>query len=159
MPGPRCGAPDAPARWHGRTDTAGALWTHATADFWAPNLNLARCPLWGRLQETPGEDPFLTSVYGVAVVQAMQGFGSKYLLVAAMPKHFVAYNAPEDNPSRMAFNAIVTKQDLADTYLPAFKAAVTQANASGLMCRSARSVLRVGCGRGPGCYTPQPPPP
>ena len=60
---------------------------------WSPNLNLARDSRWGRAQEVPGEDPKLTSEYGVAYIQGMQrGEDARYVLTAASPKHFLAYN-------------------------------------------------------------------
>jgi beta-glucosidase-like glycosyl hydrolase len=60
---------------------------------WSPNINLGKDPRWGRAQEVPGEDPFLTSEYGVYYVQGMmQGDDPRYVLIAASPKHFFAYN-------------------------------------------------------------------
>jgi beta-glucosidase-like glycosyl hydrolase len=43
------------------------------ADMWGPNINIYRDPRWGRGQETPGESPFLTAAFGVAITRAMQG--------------------------------------------------------------------------------------
>ena len=60
---------------------------------WSPDLNLARDPRWGRAQEVPGEDPYLTGEYGVYYVQGMMGGeDSRYVLTAASPKHYLAYN-------------------------------------------------------------------
>ena len=60
---------------------------------WSPDLNLARDPRWGRAQEVPGEDPYLTAEYGVGYVQGMMvGEDPRYVLTAASPKHFFAYN-------------------------------------------------------------------
>jgi xylan 1,4-beta-xylosidase len=60
---------------------------------WSPDLNLARDPRWGRAQEVPGEDPLLTGEYGVAYVQGMMvGEDTRYILTAASPKHYFAYN-------------------------------------------------------------------
>ena len=56
---------------------------------WSPDLNLARDPRWGRAQEVPGEDPYLTGEYGVAYVSGMmQGEDPRYVLTAASPKHY-----------------------------------------------------------------------
>jgi beta-glucosidase-like glycosyl hydrolase len=67
---------------------------------WSPNLNLARDPRWGRNQEVPGEDPFLTAEYGVHYVQGMMvGKDSRYVLTAASPKHFLAYNSEGLGPN------------------------------------------------------------
>ena len=103
------------------------------SDYWTPNINLLREPLWGRGQETPGEDPVLNSAYAASFVSGLQGSDPKYVRVAATPKHFVGYDGPEDNPSRLGFDAVITQQDLSDSYLPAFQSAVQRGNASGIM--------------------------
>lgn len=100
--------------------------------FWAPNINLVRDPRWGRGQETYGEDPFLTGQTAVAFVKGMQGDNPKYLEVVATPKHFDAYSGPE--PLRHQFSAKVSAHDLAATYFPAFRAAVTEGHADSIMC-------------------------
>ena len=101
-------------------------------DFWAPNINIARDPRWGRNQETYGEDPFLTGRMGVAFVTGMQGDDAKYLRVIATPKHFAVHSGPE--PVRHTINVVVTKHDMEDTYLPAFRAAVVEGHAGSVMC-------------------------
>jgi beta-glucosidase len=101
-------------------------------DFWAPNINIARDPRWGRNQETYGEDPFLTGRMGVAFVTGMQGDDPKYLRVIATPKHFAVHSGPE--PVRHTINVVVTKHDMEDTYLPAFRAAVVEGHAGSVMC-------------------------
>jgi beta-glucosidase len=101
-------------------------------DFWAPNINIARDPRWGRNQETYGEDPFLTSHMGVAFVTGMQGDDPKYLRVIATPKHFAVHSGPE--PVRHTINVVVSKHDLEDTYLAAFRAAVVEGRAGSVMC-------------------------
>jgi beta-glucosidase len=101
-------------------------------DFWAPNINIARDPRWGRGQETYGEDPFLTARMAVAFVTGMQGDDPKYLQVIATPKHFAVHSGPE--PSRHVRNVDVSKHDMQDTYLPAFRAAVVEGKAGSVMC-------------------------
>jgi beta-glucosidase len=101
-------------------------------DFWAPNINIARDPRWGRGQETYGEDPFLTGRMAVAFVTGMQGDDPKYLQVIATPKHFAVHSGPE--PSRHVMNVEVSKHDMQDTYLPAFRAAVVEGKAVSVMC-------------------------
>jgi beta-glucosidase len=101
-------------------------------DFWAPNINIARDPRWGRAQETYGEDPFLTAQIAVAFVTGMQGDDRRYLQVIATPKHFAVHSGPE--PTRHVRNVDVSKHDMQDTYLPAFRAAVVEAKASSIMC-------------------------
>ena len=99
--------------------------------FWTPNINIFRDPRWGRGQETYGEDPYLTSLIGVAFVNGLQGNNPKYLKTAATAKHFAVHSGPEK--LRHEFDAIVTKKDLYETYLPAFEALV-KANVESVMC-------------------------
>ena len=99
--------------------------------FWSPNVNIFRDPRWGRGQETYGEDPYLTSQMGVTFVKGLQGDDPKYLKVVATPKHYVAYSGLESE--RHEFNAIVSKKDLYETYLPAFEACIKEGNAEAIM--------------------------
>ncbi len=101
-------------------------------DFWAPNINIFRDPRWGRGQETYGEDPFLSGRMGVAFVTGMQGDNPKYYRVIATPKHFAVHSGPE--PTRHTADVKVSKHDEVDTYLPAFRATVTEAKAGSVMC-------------------------
>jgi len=110
---------------------------HAGNTFWAPNINIFRDPRWGRGHETPGEDPFLSGVYATQFVRGMQeGEDPRYLKTSACCKHFAAYSVENlyNGTHRHNFNAHVTKQDMADTYLPAFEACVVKGKASALMC-------------------------
>jgi beta-glucosidase len=90
--------------------------------FWTPNVNIFRDPRWGRGQETYGEDPFLTSRIGLAFVRGLQGDDPERLKTAACAKHFAVHSGPER--LRHTFNARVSKKDLFETYLPAFRALV-----------------------------------
>jgi beta-glucosidase len=101
-------------------------------DFWAPNINIFRDPRWGRGQETYGEDPFLTARMGVAFVTGMQGDDPRYYRVISTPKHFAVHSGPE--PTRHNADVTVSKHDEVDTYLPAFRATVTEAKAGSVMC-------------------------
>jgi beta-glucosidase len=101
-------------------------------DFWAPNINIFRDPRWGRGQETYGEDPFLTARLGVAFVTGLQGDDAKYYRVISTPKHFAVHSGPE--PTRHTADVKVSRHDELDTYLPAFRAAVTEGNAGSVMC-------------------------
>src|ERR1022692_1448685 len=101
-------------------------------DFWSPNINIFRDPRWGRGQETYGEDPFLTGRMGVAFVTGLQGDDPKYFRVISTPKHFAVHSGPE--PSRHTIDIQVSKHDMEDTYLPAFRAAVTKGKAESVMC-------------------------
>ncbi len=98
---------------------------------WTPNINIFRDPRWGRGQETYGEDPYLTSRMGVAFVKGLQGNDPEYFKVIATPKHYAVHSGPEYNRHR--FNAITTKKDLWETYLPAFKATVVEGKAYSVM--------------------------
>ncbi|MED6221697.1 hypothetical protein PIB30_057275 [Stylosanthes scabra] len=125
--------------------------------FWAPNINIFRDPRWGRGQETPGEDPMVASAYAVEFVKGFQGggamignevlFGEKSflgdgddddddrLMVSACCKHFTAYDLEMWHQfSRYNFNAVVSKQDLEDTYQPPFRGCIQKGKASCLMC-------------------------
>ena len=97
---------------------------------WSPNINIFRDSRWGRGQETYGEDPFLTSKLGAAFIEGLQGDG-RYMKVAACAKHYAVHSGPE--ASRHEFDAQVTEKDLEETYLPAFKTAVTEAGVAGVM--------------------------
>jgi beta-glucosidase len=101
-------------------------------DFWAPNINIFRDPRWGRGQETYGEDPFLTARMGVAFVTGMQGDDPRYFRVISTPKHYAVHSGPE--PTRHFADVDVSKHDELDTYLPAFRAAVTEGKADSVMC-------------------------
>lgn len=99
---------------------------------WSPNINIFRDPRWGRGQETYGEDPFLTATLGTSFIRGIQGDDVFYLRADATPKHFAVHSGPEQG--RDSFNAKTTPHDLADTYLPAFHAAIVQAHAAAMMC-------------------------
>ncbi|KAJ6932181.1 hypothetical protein NC651_007785 [Populus alba x Populus x berolinensis] len=106
--------------------------------FWSPNINIFRDPRWGRGQETPGEDPLLSSKYGSCYVKGLQqrddGDTDK-LKVAACCKHYTAYDLDNWKGSdRYHFNAVVTKQDMDDTFQPPFKSCVIDGNVASVMC-------------------------
>ena len=99
--------------------------------FWSPNINIFRDPRWGRGQETYGEDPYLSGRLGVAFVRGLQGDHPRYLKVVATPKHFAAHSGPES--SRHSFDAQVSRKDLRETYLPAFRECVVEGQAASVM--------------------------
>ncbi|GMF23761.1 unnamed protein product [Phytophthora lilii] len=113
---------------------------NAGLTFWTPNVNILRDPRWGRGQETPGEDPYLTGEYAVAFVRGLQGEAmegrenrkkSKFLKISSCCKHFSAYS--QEVP-RHRNDAIVTKQDQIGTYFPAFENCVKRGHVSSIMC-------------------------
>src|SRR6266851_6888088 len=117
---------------HNRAVRAGRRDIMEGLDFWSPNINIFRDPRWGRGQETYGEDPFLTGRMGVAFVTGMQGDHPKYFRVVSTPKHFAVHSGPET--SRHTINVEISKHDMEDTYLPAFRATVTEGKAGSVMC-------------------------
>ncbi|XP_050126551.1 beta-xylosidase/alpha-L-arabinofuranosidase 2-like [Malus sylvestris] len=106
--------------------------------YWSPNINIFRDPRWGRGQETPGEDPLLSSKYGSGYVRGLQQTddGDKNKLkVAACCKHYTAYDIDNwKGVDRYHFNAVVTKQDMDDTFQPPFKSCVIDGNVASVMC-------------------------
>ena len=101
---------------------------------WTPNINIFRDPRWGRGQETYGEDPYLTTRMGVAVVNGLQGPKTeKYDKLHACAKHYAVHSGPEWN--RHSFDAEkISPRDLWETYLPAFKVLVQDAGVKEVMC-------------------------
>ncbi|TFH04508.1 MAG: glycoside hydrolase family 3 protein, partial [Spirochaetales bacterium] len=92
--------------------------------YWTPNINIFRDPRWGRGQETYGEDPYLTGTLGAALVRGLQQEQDGYLKAAACAKHYAVHSGPEG--LRHVFNAVVSRKDLYETYLPAFKRLVEE---------------------------------
>lgn len=101
---------------------------------WTPNVNIFRDPRWGRGQETYGEDPYLTSRMGVAVVKGLQGPKTeKYRKLLACAKHYAVHSGPEWSRHSANLNN-VSPRDLWETYLPAFKALVQEGDVREVMC-------------------------
>ena len=98
--------------------------------FWSPNINIFRDPRWGRGHETYGEDPTLTTELGKAYIRGLQGSG-EYMKSAACAKHFAVHSGPE--AERHHFNVNPSKKDMEETYLPAFEAAVKEADVESVM--------------------------
>ncbi|HEX8470645.1 MAG TPA: glycoside hydrolase family 3 C-terminal domain-containing protein [Brevundimonas sp.] len=99
---------------------------------WSPNVNIFRDPRWGRGQETWGEDPYLTSRFGVAFIEGLQGDDPLHPKTIAAVKHFAVHSGPE--AGRHHDDIHPSPRDVTETYLPAFHAAVTEAQAQALMC-------------------------
>ena len=121
----------------------GRIRQYQCLSFWTPNINIFRDPRWGRGQETYGEDPYLTTKMGLAVVRGLQGaqgneqieYGSKgqYRKLLACAKHFAVHSGPEYN--RHSFNLeLLPERDLWETYMPAFKALVQEGDVQEVMC-------------------------
>ena len=106
--------------------------TYEGLSFFSPNINIFRDPRWGRGHETYGEDPYLTGTMATAFVNAMQGNDPDYFKTICTAKHFAVHSGPE--PLRHEFNAVPSKKDLWETYLPAFKMLAQDAHVYSVMC-------------------------
>jgi beta-glucosidase len=118
-----------------RFDAIGAGHDHGRYEgltIWSPNVNIFRDPRWGRGQETYGEDPYLTARLAVSFVQGIQGPDPAHPRAIATPKHFAVHSGPE--AGRHGFDVDVSPHDLEATFLPAFRAAVTEGHAGSVMC-------------------------
>ncbi|XP_052242270.1 uncharacterized protein LOC127852358 isoform X2 [Dreissena polymorpha] len=107
---------------------------HKGLSCFSPVINIMRHPLWGRNQETYGEDPYLSGVYAAHFVRGLQGDHFRYVRANAGCKHFDVHGGPENIPeSRFSFDAKVSERDWRLTFLPAFRACV-KAGTYSLMC-------------------------
>jgi beta-glucosidase len=104
---------------------------HFGLNYYSPNINIFRDPRWGRGQETYGEDPFLTSQFGVAYIRGLQGDDPRYVKILACAKHFAVHSGPETE--RHSMNPCPPERDLYETYLPAFEAAVREGRVGSVM--------------------------
>lgn len=96
--------------------SVGIRWT------FAPMIDVARDPRWGRIAEGCGEDTYLTSVMGAAMVEGFQGDSlDNPTSIAACPKHFVGYGAAEGG--RDYNSTFIPERRLRNVYLPPFEAA------------------------------------
>jgi xylan 1,4-beta-xylosidase len=120
---------------------------HIGLDCWSPNINIVRDARWGRNLETPGEDPLVNGLYGAMYTLGLQnGDDPRFLQAVTTLKHYDAnslegtwdtdgkYDLKNGTLNRHSFNAIISKYDLASTYLPAFRRSVVQGGAKGVMC-------------------------
>ncbi len=102
---------------------AGINWTYA------PMLDISRDPRWGRIAESLGEDPYLTSLLGEAMIRGFQGKSlAEPRSIAACAKHFAGYGASESGKDYSATN--IPPNELRNVYLPPFKSAVDAGVAS-----------------------------
>ena len=112
---------EARAKWNIRQKNGDDVLRFLALSVWTPNVNIFRDPRWGRGQETYGEDPYLTSLMGDAVVKGLQGpEDSKYRKLWACAKHYAVHSGPEWSRHTADINNI-SARDLWETYLPAFK--------------------------------------
>ncbi|KAH7678551.1 Non-reducing end alpha-L-arabinofuranosidase protein, partial [Dioscorea alata] len=115
---------------------------HAGLTFWSPNINVVRDPRWGRILETPGEDPYTVGRYAVNFVRGMQDLtgnnetskdpNKRRLKVSACCKHYAAYDLDSWSTSgslatdRLHFNS--------DTFQRPFEVCVKEGDVSSVMC-------------------------
>ena len=120
----------------------GTIGRYQGVSFWTPNINIFRDPRWGRGQETYGEDPYLTSRMGCAVVNGLQGQtmdgaqlvkATPYKKLLACAKHFAVHSGPEWSRHTFDIEKLPVR-DLWETYLPAFKSVVQDAHVAEVMC-------------------------
>ena len=113
----------------------GSFDTFQSVSVWTPNINIFRDPRWGRGQETYGEDPYLTARMGTAVVNGLQGGPGKhrYYKTMACAKHFAVHSGPEWSRHRISIDQLPVR-DFWETYMPAFKTLVQEANVREVMC-------------------------
>ncbi len=97
----------------------------------APNLDLAREPRWGRVEETFGEDTHLATRMGVAIIQGAQQDGNLEEGVAVEPKHYCVHGIPERGSNCAPARA--GKREIHSCHLPVFEAAVKEAGAMNMM--------------------------
>lgn len=132
--------------------------------YWAPSINLARNPMWGRNQEVPGEDPLVNGLYGQVFIERLQGgvkaidwdnVTAEPLKSGASIKHFIAYDVecssggdtsqgagatktPFDcdapGVDRFHFEGFLSDADLTDYYLAIFQRAIGKARPASIMC-------------------------
>lgn len=126
------------AKYHEALRRKGFTGQYQGLTFWSPNVNIFRDPRWGRGQETWGEDPFLTGEMASAFVTGLQGDHPQYLKAAACAKHYAVHSGPE--AQRHTFNAIVSRRELYDTYLPAFKRLVVDVKVEAVMGAYSRTL-------------------
>ncbi len=98
--------------------------------YWCPTINMSRDPRWGRDEENYGEDPYLTSRLAVEYIRGMQGDHEKYFKTVATAKHFAANNYEK---GRHTTSSDMDERNLREYYLPAFEAAVKEANVRSVM--------------------------
>ncbi|ESR62894.1 hypothetical protein CICLE_v10018058mg, partial [Citrus x clementina] len=117
---------------------------NAGLTFWSPNINVVRDPRWGRVMETPGEDPFVVGRYSVNYVRGLQDvegqentadLSTRPLKVSACCKHYAAYDLDNwKGVDRFHFDSKVTEQDMIETFNLPFEMCVREGDASSVMC-------------------------
>ncbi|XP_006840294.3 beta-xylosidase/alpha-L-arabinofuranosidase 1 [Amborella trichopoda] len=114
--------------------------------YWSPNINVVRDPRWGRVLETPGEDPYTVGRYATNYVRGLQDvegtvedyandLASRPLKVASCCKHYAAYDIDNwQGVDRFHFDAKVTERDMVETFVRPFEMCVKDGDVSSVMC-------------------------
>lgn len=98
-----------------------------------PNLDLGREPRWGRVAETFGEDAYLNSEIGLAMIKGMQGNDLKSdRSIIAEPKHFAVHGIPQAGGNSSPI--LVGERSAREDHLPSFEKAFRKGGALGTMC-------------------------
>ncbi|RJE22730.1 hypothetical protein PHISCL_04946 [Aspergillus sclerotialis] len=106
-------------------------------DVYSPNINTFRHPVWGRGQETPGEDAHcLNAAYAYEYITGIQGgVDPEHLKLVATAKHYAGYDIESwHDHSRLGNDMKITQQDLSEYYMPPFLAAAKYAKVHSVMC-------------------------
>ena len=120
------------AMYHTKSKRQPMFDTYIGLHGYGPNVNLMRDPRWGRNQEVPSEDPFLSGEYAKYYTQGMQQKDEKgYLKMHASIKHYAAYSVED---GRSGFNGIIDTFNIHDSYLPAFEKGIKEGGSGGAMC-------------------------
>jgi len=96
----------------------------------APMIDLGRHPLWGRTEESYGEDPYLSSELGKGMIAGLQGDNPHVMQVASTLKHFLANN---NEDTRESGSSTVDERNLREYYMVPFKEALTTGHAQSFM--------------------------
>ncbi|KAH9797694.1 Fn3 like domain-containing protein [Citrus sinensis] len=117
---------------------------NAGLTFWSPNINVVRDPRWGRVLETPGEDPYVVGRYAINYVRGLQDVegveyhrdsDSRPLKISACCKHYAAYDLDNwEGNDRFHFDSRVTEQDMQETFILPFEMCVNEGDVSSVMC-------------------------
>ncbi|KAJ8758836.1 hypothetical protein K2173_002615 [Erythroxylum novogranatense] len=128
------------------SDEARAMYNlgRAGLTYWSPNVNVVRDPRWGRVLETPGEDPYVVGRYAANYVRGLQDvkgtedckdLHTRPLKVSSCCKHYAAYDVDNwEGVQRYTFDARVTEQDMVETFLRPFEMCVKEGDVSSVMC-------------------------
>ena len=108
---------------HGKANTRGL-------SRWAPTIDMARDPRWGRTEEAYGEDPYLAGEMASGLIQGMRGDDPFYIKCAATLKHFYANNVEKD---RSSASSSIDNRNKHEYYLEPFRKAIVEGGAEGIM--------------------------